>query len=253
MCFMKKIVIANWKMNPGTLAEAQALAAASGKSVPRGVKLVLCPPTLFFVPLFAGSKGKKYSLGVQNIFYERSGAYTGEISAKMAYEAGARFAIVGHSERRRLGESDSEISKKVLSALKERITPILCVGEKERDHGGAYLSVLKEQVRNSLANVSKSGVKKIIVAYEPIWAIGKSAKKAMNADILHQTAILIRKILVDRFGSAGRGVKIIYGGSVAPENAMEIVRRGEVNGLLVGHQSLKPDSFSKILKEVAKA
>ena len=171
----------------------------------------------------------------------------------MVYEAGARFAIVGHSERRRLGETDENVSKKVLAALKERITPILCVGEGERDSHGLYLHTLKEQIRNSLSGVSKNSIKKIIIAYEPVWTIGKEAKDAMNADILHQTVILIRKILVDRFGPTGRGVKIIYGGSVAPENAREIVRGGEVDGLLVGHQSLKPESFKKILKEVAKA
>lgn len=250
---MSKIVVANWKMNPGTLAEAKKLAALSLRTKPKGVKLVLCPPTLFFMSLSANSRNKNYQLGVQNIFHETSGAYTGEISAKMASVAGAQFAICGHSERRRLGETDIDVSKKVLAALKEKIIPILCIGEAERDTHGAYLDFLKGQIRNSLSSVSKNLVKKIIIAYEPVWAIGKEAKDALNADTLHQTTILIRKILVDRFGTVGREVKIIYGGSVAPENAREIVQGGEVDGLLVGHQSLNSVSFTKILREVAKA
>src|SRR3989344_8352863 len=171
----KKLIVANWKMNPATLDKAKQLFKKI-KVVAKGLKninTVICPPFLYLNELRKLSSNSGVDLGVQNIFEEAAGAHTGEISAVMAYGVGARYAILGHSERRNLGETSDIVNKKVKLALSVGFTVIVCIGEKERDAEGDYLSFLKKELIESLKGVSKIFLDRVIIAYEPVWAIGR--------------------------------------------------------------------------------
>jgi triosephosphate isomerase (TIM) len=246
----QKIVIANWKMNPPTLREAKLLYGIIKKRAARlkHTTVVVCPPFLHLPLLGATARGKNTALGGQNIFWEEKGPYTGEVSPSMVKGAGAQYVIIGHSERRALGETNEVIAKKVGASLRAKLRVVLCVGEKERDHHGAYLDFLKEELLSALRKVTKKELEHIVIAYEPIWAIGKGEGAAMTPQDMHETSIFIRKVLRELYSSdAIFSVPIVYGGSVAPGNTHDLVAHGEVQGLLVGHKSLEEKSFSEIL------
>ena len=169
---------------------------------------------------------------------------------------GVSYVIVGHSERRNppagVGETDEIVSKKAVAALVEGISPIVCVGEAVHDADGAYLSILKEQLKNSLAGVPKSAVSRIVIAYEPIWAIG--AKEAMKPEQIRETTLFIKKTVADIFGrDAGLDLPVLYGGSVNWRNAADIIRNGDVQGLLVGRESVNIPGFIELAKAVDEA
>ena len=250
----KKLIIANWKMNPNTLREAKVLYGVIRTKANRmqNVQSVVCPPFVFISELQKISKGQRLILGAQDVFYEKSGAYTGEISASMLYDVGARYVIVGHSERRALGESDEFIAKKVQSILKGKMKAVLCVGEKKRDEGD-YLHFLRKQVTDSLAGVSKHSLKNLIIAYEPIWAIGKGAipDKAEDAE---ETILFIKKVLIEKFGKKDAGlVPVLYGGSVGIKNTESFLEMGGIDGLLIGRASLDVKQFGEILQQASSA
>jgi len=249
----KKIIVANWKMNPGTLHEAEEIFMGIKKETKGAdAKVVICPPFVYMNELKRLFMKDRLSLGAQNVSHEAKGAFTGEISTEMLQTVGADYVIIGHSERRAMGESDELIAKKTAAALRAGLSVILCVGEKERDEQGAYLGLLKKQMSESLAGVPKRYAENLIVAYEPIWAIGKG-NEAIDAHGLHQMTIFIRKHLIDIYkGVAASSVRIIYGGSVNPDNAGAMVHEGEVDGLLVGRESLSPERFGLIVKASAK-
>ena len=250
---LKKLVVANWKMNPKTNAEALTILKETLKGANTAVDVTVCPPFLF-LSLLAKIKLKKgITLGLQNVSEFEEGAHTGEVSVLMGKNFPISYVIVGHSERRAIKESDEVVAKKVLAVKKAKLTPIVCIGEHERDQHGLYLDAIKKQLLASLALLPKAAIKEIVVAYEPIWAIGKSASEAMDGHTLHQTSLLIRKILIEQFGSGAKETRILYGGAVAPENAALLVKEGEVDGLLVGHQSLKPKAFGEIIMGVSHA
>jgi len=255
----RKIVVANWKMNPQTPEEARAIFLGTRKATDKlkQTEAIVCPPMIYFAQLAKlvtskiRSGSSKIKIGGQNIFWEPQGSFTGETSAEMLRVAGGTHVIIGHSERRVLGETDEMISKKVAMAIKENIITILCVGEKERDAQGNYLSFLKNQLVSGLSSVQKKNLFQIMIAYEPVWAIGKSENEALKGGGMHEMTIFIRKILSDIYGRENvSGVPILYGGSVAPVNAADIVSEGYVDGLLVGRQSLDPAQFTEILKIV---
>jgi triosephosphate isomerase len=249
----KKIVIANWKMNPISEKEAERLFISTSKSISglKKTEVVACVPFVYLQKL--RKLAKKIKLGAQNIFYGESGAYTGEISAEMVYDAGVRHVILGHSERRTMGETNEEVNKKIRSALAGGLAPILCVGEKERDENHEYLNLIKTQVEECLRGVSKISISKVIIAYEPIWAIGKNAvREATPAEFL-EMKILIKKVLSDMFGVKTKISRIIYGGSVDEKNAADFVKLGEADGFLVGRASLDPGKFSKIISITERA
>ena len=246
-------MVANWKLNPSSLAEAKKVLTRGVRGISRGVSVVICPPDLFIEPLRRLSRSRNLSFGVQDVFWENSGPFTGEISPVVARSVGAEFAIVGHSERRALGEGDGIVAKKAAAGLKTGMRVIVCVGEREHDVYGNYLPELERQITASLAAVSLRELPLLIVAYEPLWAIGKGASDAMTPHEVRETVIFIRKVLHDRYGKKALSVPILYGGSVAPENAGRLVVEGEANGLLVGHQSLQPEAFRNILKAVRDA
>lgn len=251
----KKIIVGNWKMNPETSARAREIFSTISRRAKKfkQLEVVICPPAVY-LGLFKKSSaktGKNFSLGVQDIFWERSGPYTGEISPAMALSLGASFAIVGHSERRARGETDLVVSKKALAAARAGLRAIVCVGERERDAGGAYFEFLKNQIKGSLAGARPRDLRRVLIAYEPLWAIGKSFKEAMKPADVYEMSLFIKKVLTDLFGKdAALAAPILYGGSVNFENAGLIVKEGEVEGLLVGRESLDPENFTKLLRTI---
>lgn len=251
---MKKtrLIVANWKMNPVTFTEAKKIVEATKRAASRarGVSVVVCPPAIYLAALRKGSRAMAF--GVQDIGAHEAGAFTGEISAEMARNSGATVAIVGHSERRRLGESNAVVAKKVAAALAAKLTPILCIGENIRDAGGDYLSVVRAQIMEGLAEVSTPLVPKVIIAYEPVWAIGKKAGDAILPADLHEMSIFIKKVIAERIDRAkALNVTILYGGSVEPENAHALLTSGDVDGFLVGHTSLDTTEFPLVIKAAA--
>ncbi len=247
----KKIIAANWKMNL-TVAEAEAFVKDFRLEVEdvTSVEIVIAPPFTALSKLselLGGSQ--KIRLGAQNFYYEKSGAFTGEISASMLRELFIRFVILGHSERRQIfGETDELINKKVHAALASELKPIVCVGETlaERE-AGKEKEVLETQLRGSLAGVSAEQFLDLVVAYEPVWAIGtgKTATSAQAQDAhAHTRAVLAE--LSDQ--ATADKVRIQYGGSVKPANARELLTQPDIDGALVGGASLEVRSFAEIVK-----
>jgi triosephosphate isomerase len=166
----------------------------------------------------------------------------------MVSSIGASYVIIGHSERRAMGEDNSIVNKKILLALKNKLTPVLCVGEKERDHNGFYLSFVKNQIHECLASVSKSQIKNIVIAYEPIWAIGADASRTAEVSEFIEMSIFIKKVISDLYDiKIAHSMRVLYGGSVHPENALSFLVEGNADGLLVGRDSLNPKKIVKII------
>lgn len=235
-------------MNPLSLKEAEKLLIQVAKLVPnsRKTEIVACPPFLYLENLKKISR--KMSLGAQDAFWGEVGAYTGQVSAEMLYNLGVKYVILGHSEMRTQGENDFNVNKKIKSSLASGLYPVLCVGESIRDENHKYLNFVKMQIEGCLHGISKDSISKVIVAYEPIWAIGKGAKPATAEEFL-EMGIFIRKILSDKFGlKEASNVRIIYGGSLDEKNAGEFIKNGKTDGFLVGRASLNPKKFSEIIK-----
>lgn len=239
-------------MNPISAKEAEGILNATKKTIARLKKtqVVICPPFIYFDNLRKRIKKIPHlTLGVQNAFWESEGAFTGEVSPNMIKNSGGSYVILGHSERRELGETDEIVSKKTLIGLKTGLKVILCVGEKVRDGHGDYLVFLRDEIRNSLNKVQKRFLRNLIIVYEPIWAIGKKDTETMLPSDICEVVIYIKKILSEIYGQeSALAISILYGGSVGGKNVGDIIKNGGVDGLLVGHQSLKPESFSEILK-----
>jgi len=237
-------------MNPSSLKEAEKLFLAVKKQVPKfkRVKIVICPPFVYLSELTYLYSGKFLAFGAQDAFWKEKGSFTGEISPAQLKDLGAEYVILGHSERRAQGETNEMVSKKVKASLKEGLEIILCI-ESVRDSEGGYLGFLEKELRESLKGVSRNNLKRIIIAYEPIWAIGKDTEDAMSPRKLHQTKLFILKILKAIYGASALSVPIIYGGATTPENTEELLLEGQVNGLLIGHESLNPEHFAQILNK----
>jgi triosephosphate isomerase (TIM) len=241
----KPLIAGNWKMNgsSASLAEAQAVAAGLGATPAR---VAICPPTVLIHRMAEALAGTPVLVGAQDCHCEASGAYTGDQSAEMLAEAGAKLVILGHSERRAgYGESDALVADKARAVLRASLEPIVCVGETiEQRKAGQALSVVTGQVRGSLpAELSGHAFS---VAYEPVWAIGTGLTPTTpEIEEVHRA---IRSTLVELFGEAGSAVPILYGGSVKPSNAAEILHAEEVGGALVGGASLKADDFLGIIR-----
>lgn len=247
----KRIIIGNWKMNPRTLEEAKNI-YKSTKTVAdklKSVSVVMCPPFVYTSTLLNSRTETTVKIGSQDAYFEEQGSYTGEISPVMLKDLGVEYAIIGHSERRSKGETDEMISKKVALCLEVGIIPILCIGEKVRDEGGSHLDFIKDQVKNSLNKVPKKNISKLIIAYEPIWAIG--AKEAMVPESIYEMSLFIKKVLSDMYGhDEGISTPILYGGSVNFRNALDIFNKGKIDGLLVGRESVNITGFVELLKTV---
>lgn len=250
----KKLVVGNWKMNPQTLEESQKIFKGIKKvfGKVKNVEVLVCPPYTYIQPLNKILEPLK--LGAQDVFFESVGSFTGEVSASMLVDAGCAYVIIGHSERRAMGETSEIVSKKIATAVKENLKIILCVGENVRDTSGDYLEFLKNQLKDSLAGMQKRYLSNIVIAYEPVWLIGKSYGNAMSGQDVQEISIFIKKVLADIYGKDESSKNLIlYGGSVAPINAKDIIEHGQVDGFLVGRQSLEPTGFNEIIKIVSEA
>lgn len=244
---MRRIVIANWKMNPQSQKEAEVLFRAIAKNKnSKKIDVVICPPVLYI------EKFKKISskivLGAQNVFYEKKGAFTGEISADMLSSIGAKYVIIGHSERRSLGETNQDVNRKIKASLSSGIIPIVCIGEIERDENHEYFNIIKNQIEECLDGVHKDMLSKIIIAYEPVWALSTTlGHKDATALDSFEMSIFIKKIISDKFKGKIVMPRIIYGGSVDDKNCADFLTNGGVAGVLVGGASLNANKFLTII------
>ncbi|MDG5767654.1 triose-phosphate isomerase [Balneolales bacterium ANBcel1] len=249
---MRSILIAgNWKMNMGPKETADFFAKlddAAQKQID-GVEAAVCPPFISLPAAFdARKEGSAVKIGAQNVHFENNGAYTGEVSTAMLNELGCDFVILGHSERREyFGEDDAIINKKTKKALGDGLTPIVCVGEVLQERkDGSHFDVVKTQTKGSLAGIDASDAAKIVIAYEPVWAIGTG--ETATPDQAQEMHSFIRQELAGLFGQEiADAIRILYGGSMKPDNADELLQNPDVDGGLIGGASLKPDSFAELV------
>ncbi len=252
----KPLIVGNWKTNPGTLKDAKKIFSEIKKSAQyyKNLEVVVCPPFPFLVPLVSaiGTAKKNIAVGSQDVsIYESGLSRTGEVSAEMIASTGATYAIVGHSERRAMGETAETLRAKIQHVLKSGITVIICIGEKERDQDGGYLEVIKAQLKEVLTGINRSDFQRIIIAYEPVWAIGRKDNVALTGYDLHQMVVYIRKFIKEAWGDTISSMtKILYGGSVTAQNTEDIMINGEVDGLLVGRSSWTGTSFRDVFMSV---
>jgi triosephosphate isomerase len=206
--------------------------------------LLVCPPAIYLVPVADALAGSSVALGAQNMYHETNGAFTGEISAGMLLDVGCRYVILGHSERRHiLGESDADVNRKAHAALAAGLAPIVCVGEllAERE-AGQTAAVIRRQFEGSLANVPASQIERVVIAYEPVWAIGTG--KVAHPEQAEKAHADLRRLLGERYNDQSAAkVRILYGGSVKPSNAGDLLSQPNIDGALIGGASLKADDF----------
>jgi len=243
------LVIGNWKMNPPTLEKARELISATRaklKRPPTYATAVVAPPFPFLTDLRQLNRGERLTLAAQDAFFETAGAHTGEVSLSMLKSVGVKLVILGHSERRARGESDEKINHTLRAALKAKLTPVVCVGERERDAQGHYFGFVEAQLKGALAGVSARTLARVVVAYEPVWAIG-TGETATAADA-YEMKLFIKKLVTDQFSrSAAEALRVLYGGSVKKANAADLIEAGGVDGFLIGGASLKPQEFVDII------
>jgi triosephosphate isomerase len=262
------VVAANWKMHK-TVGEAVAFVDAFLPAIQEipPCTVVLCPPFTALWAVGQRLQGTQVALGAQNLFWREQGAFTGEISPIMLRDVGCSFVIIGHSERRGrfgkldpeledaqlrsiFGETDASVNRKLHAALRHDLTPILCVGETlaEREAGQTD-AVISHQLRQALDGLTAEQVKRLIVAYEPVWAIGTG--KVCDAPEANRVCGLIRHLISEQFGDVAQQVRILYGGSITPDNIADLAAQEHIDGGLVGGASLNPESFATIVKTVA--
>ncbi len=246
-----KIIIANWKMNPQSLLEAKLLVKTIAMTKSRHKKIIL-PPFIWLRELIKITR-KKIIFGAQNCFWEEKGPYTGEISATMIKNSGCHYVLLGHSERKKYFNEDYDIvNMKMKVALKSGLKIILCIGEKEKNSEISHQEI-KEQIEKAFNKITKENVKKIIIAYEPSWAISSgNPNDPENTPDTPQNAatnaIFIKKLLVKKYGnSILNDIKVLYGGSLNSKNAEEFLKEETIDGLLIGGASLIPEEITKIL------
>ena len=239
----KPIIAGNWKMHK-TIAEALDFVNAVKDRVNNdNVEAVICAPFTLLKDLKEATKGTNIKIGAQNMHFEEKGAFTGEISPLMLKELDMDYVVIGHSERRQyFNETDETVNKKVLKALEVGIDPIVCVGEtlEEREAGNTK-DVCKVQVEKALENVSKEDLAKVVIAYEPVWAIG-TGKTATSEDA-NDVIAYIREVVANLYGELANEVRIQYGGSVKPSNVAEIMNQSDIDGALVGGASLEANDY----------
>jgi triosephosphate isomerase len=243
------LIAGNWKMYKNVSESVQTAdrlrELAAGVT---GVEVMIAPtfPALF--PVSKTLQGSLISIGAQNMHWEKEGAYTGEISADMLVAAGCRYVIIGHSERREyFGESDETVNKKIVAAVQTRLIPIMCIGESEKQReAGKTFSVLDKQVKMGLKGLFADVLQNLVIAYEPIWAIGTG--KTATREQAQEVHLFLRSKLTQILGeSLAKGVRILYGGSVKPQNIADLMAMPDIDGALVGGASLDAETFAKIV------
>jgi triosephosphate isomerase len=250
---LRKLIAGNWKMNTdraGAIKLARAIVGRAGMY--SAVDFLVCPPSVYLAPVGEIVSGTKVALGAQNMCHQPNGAFTGEISAAMLVDLGCKYVILGHSERRHiLGETDADVNKKSIAALAAGLVPIVCVGEMlaERE-AGQTAAVIRHQFDGSLAGIPADQIERLVIAYEPVWAIGtgKVATPQQAAEV-HAD---LRRLLVERYNDQSAAkVRILYGGSVKAGNAGELLAQPNIEGALVGGASLNADDFLGIAAAAA--
>ena len=248
----KKLIVGNWKLyidSPKAAKELYRATQNTARKIKRS-QIVVCPQTPL-LGLFASNVSSSVRLGAQDAFWDIEPKHTGASSVYALRSLGVSHVILGHSEMRAIGETSEIVALKAQAVIKQGLTAIICVGENSRDARGQYLTDLEVQIRQSLARVARPKLGSVVIAYEPVWAIGKSAAEAMTASTLHETTLFIKKILVSMYGrKPGTAVRVIYGGSVESKNAGSLMREGAVDGFLVGHASADAKEFKTIIASV---
>ncbi|MEE9913115.1 MAG: triose-phosphate isomerase [Deltaproteobacteria bacterium] len=247
----KWIVAGNWKMH-NTIAESVGLASAikEGTAGLKNGEVVVAPPFTALESVGAALKGSAVALAAQNMYFEDQGAYTGEVSPLMLKDAGCAYVIIGHSERRKhFNESDEQINLKVRKALATGLKPIICVGETDGErNNGVTEAVVNRQVRKAMAGIGVDKINPLVIAYEPVWAIGTG--KVATPEQAEDVHDFIRRLLVEIYGCAGADVRILYGGSVTKDSIGELIAMEDIDGALVGGASLKADAFLGIITKM---
>ncbi len=247
------LVVANWKLNPTKLAEAKALFSETKKKLAKisDVEVAIVPPAIFISELAKLIKRNEIELGCQNVFYEERGPFTGEIAPGMVEQFGVSYVIIGHSERRKLGVTDEDVNKKIKAVLKKRMTPIVCVGERVRDDQGLFFTEVENEIKALAHDITPLELKKLVIAYEPIWAIG-TGQTATVEDVKEMQLFILSVLnkLYDR--KVAESVRLIYGGSVKASIAKDLYEQGGMSGFLVGGASLKAEEFVNIVKATIK-
>jgi triosephosphate isomerase len=252
---MKKstpFIVGNWKLNPASFAEATTLASVIARKQKQNDEpaVAIAPPFVYLHEVGKKIAKSAVMLAAQDVSHQPVGPYTGEVSVVQLKELGVTHIIIGHSERRAMGESDELIQKKVLLTLKYGLRPIVCVGERARDDSGHFYTFVEAQLRSLAEVLTAPQMKKIIVAYEPIWAIGTG--KTATSDDVKEMQLFIESVLTKLYDrGVARAVRLLYGGSVKPSNAAELYREGGMQGFLVGGASLKSDAFMDIIKHTS--
>jgi triosephosphate isomerase len=253
----KKLIVANWKMNPtdGKIAltwfkKIQIVA----HKIAKDVDTVICPPSVYLHSLQSVITDRSCVLGAQDCFYEAVGSYTGQISPEMVFNAKARYVILGHSEMRSLGETDERVNKKINKVLQYPLSVILCIGEKKRNNTGNHFKEVEKQLRACLKDVPVSFYDRIIITYEPVWAISTGTFHGATAADCYEMVTVIRRIVAEitKNQTLAQNIKMLYGGSANPENTESFLSEGGVQGLLVGKASLDPKTFNQMISTAAK-
>lgn len=245
----KPIIAGNWKMN-NTIADTKALLSALKPLVADAAcEVVVCVPYTNIAAAVEMTKGSNIKVGAENVHWAEKGAFTGEISADMLVELGVEYVVIGHSERRQyFGETDKTVNMRAMAALNKGLKPIICVGETlEEREGNMYVDVLERQTTAALEGMSESNLENVVIAYEPVWAIG-TGKTASNEEANDTIAVVRRKIASLYNQSVADKMRIQYGGSMNPKNAADLMAMPEIDGGLIGGASLKADDFSKVVK-----
>lgn len=246
------LIVANWKAYVEDIKKAKKLLAVS-KRLARttDVTIVLAPPSPLF-SLLTTHNTSEVAFAAQDISATTGGAKTGEATAQAYAAVGATYAIIGHSERRALGDTEKIIAEKIAHALAHGLTPILCIGEHERDSEGHYLSLVREELTSAIGSLLPKERAKVIIAYEPLWAIGKTATEAIGSADLAEMVLYIRKVLAELLpGKSSRQSLVLYGGSVEAANIRDLTVSSNIDGFLVGHASTDPTAFSLLVKQLA--
>jgi triosephosphate isomerase len=248
----KPFVAGNWKMNTNgrsSVELAEAIVSKTSAAAKKGVHVAVCPPFVYLQNVIGTLRQSGVAVGAQDVFHEKDGAFTGEISTEMLKDIGCTYVLCGHSERRHvIGETDELINKKVAAAIVGGLLPIFCVGELiEERKASKTEEVVTRQVKKGLAGLSAEKASAVTVAYEPVWAIGTGLTATpQQAQEVHA---MVRKLLGQMYDAKlAEGIRILYGGSVKPDNASELMRQGDIDGLLVGGASLKADDFVAIVQ-----
>jgi triosephosphate isomerase len=243
------LIAGNWKMNKSAKEAVELVRGIkAGVASAKDTEVLICPTYTSLAAVKDEINGTNIKLGAQNMHWEAKGAYTGEISGPMLAELGVSYVIIGHSERRQyFAETDENVNKKTRSAFKYKLTPIACIGEtlEERENNTTF-KVIERQIRSGLASLSEDESKKLVIAYEPVWAIGTG--KTATPDQAQEVHAFIRKIYSQMYGAdASQCVRILYGGSMKPDNVSELMKKPDIDGGLIGGAALEADSFNKLL------